>query len=53
MSVLDAALKLGQTAHGCRLRQFCSAGIWLHDGHAQWFDDIDGALKAYQESIAA
>jgi capsular polysaccharide transport system ATP-binding protein len=35
------------------LRQFCSAGIWLHDGHAQWFDDIEEALKAYQESLAA
>jgi capsular polysaccharide transport system ATP-binding protein len=35
------------------LKQFCSAGIWLHDGRAQWFDDIDDALKAYKESIAA
>ncbi len=35
------------------LRQFCSAGIWLHDGHAHWFDAVDDALKAYNESIAA
>ena len=35
------------------LRQFCSAGIWLHDGQAHWFDDIGDALKHYKESIAA
>jgi capsular polysaccharide transport system ATP-binding protein len=32
------------------LKRFCTAGIWLNDGKAQWFDDIDDALKAYQES---
>jgi capsular polysaccharide transport system ATP-binding protein len=32
------------------LRQFCTAGIWLHDGHAHWFDDINDALKAYKDS---
>lgn len=35
------------------LRQFCSAGIWLHEGHAHWFDDINDALKHYKDSIAA
>lgn len=35
------------------LKQFCSAGIWLHEGHAHWFDDINDALKHYKESIAA
>jgi capsular polysaccharide transport system ATP-binding protein len=35
------------------LRQFCSAGIWLHEGRAHWFDDIGDALKHYKESIAA
>ena len=33
------------------LRQFCSAGIWLHEGQAYWFDDIDDALQHYKESI--
>ncbi len=38
-------------SHGeATLRQFCSAGIWLNDGQAHWFDDIDDALKAYKES---
>ncbi|WP_085318106.1 ABC transporter ATP-binding protein [Derxia lacustris] len=32
------------------LREFCSAGIWLHDGRADWFDDIDAALSAHQQS---
>ncbi|THC40492.1 ABC transporter ATP-binding protein [Massilia sp. Mn16-1_5] len=34
------------------LREFCSAGIWLHQGQAYWFDDIGDALKHYKESIA-
>ncbi len=32
------------------LKQFCSAGIWLDNGKAHWFDDINDALKAYKES---
>lgn len=35
------------------LKQFCSAGIWLHQGKAHWFDQIDDALKAYKESLTA
>lgn len=35
------------------LRQFCSAGIWLHEGQAYWFDDINEALSRYKESITA
>lgn len=34
------------------LKEFCSAGIWLHEGRAHWFDDINDALKHYKESIA-
>jgi len=33
------------------LRQFCTAGILLQDGKAQWFDAIDDALRAYEESL--
>jgi len=33
------------------LRQFCQAGVWLHEGHAHWFDDIEDALKAYHASL--
>ena len=35
------------------LKQFCSAGIWVHEGQAHWFDDINDALKHYKESITA
>jgi capsular polysaccharide transport system ATP-binding protein len=35
------------------LKEFCSAGVWLNQGQAYWFDHIDDALKAYKESIAA
>ena len=30
------------------LKQFCQAGIWLHEGRAHWFDAIDDALAAYK-----
>jgi len=33
------------------LKQFCSAGIWIHDGKAHWFDQIDDALKAYKSTL--
>jgi len=35
------------------LRQFCTAGIWLDGGKAHWFDDVDDALMAYEESQPA
>ncbi|MBY0444108.1 MAG: ABC transporter ATP-binding protein [Burkholderiales bacterium] len=39
-------------AHGeATLKQFCSAGIWIHEGKAHWFDQIDDALNAYKETI--
>lgn len=33
------------------LKQFCTAGIWIRDGKAHWFDQIDEALKAYKDSL--
>jgi len=35
------------------LRQFCTAGVWLDRGKAHWFDDVDDALMAYDESLPA
>lgn len=32
------------------LRQFCTAGIWLNEGHAYWFDNINDALREYKKS---
>jgi capsular polysaccharide transport system ATP-binding protein len=34
------------------LKTFCQSGIWLNKGKALWFDEIDGALRAYKESAA-
>lgn len=34
------------------LKDFCQAGIWLHQGQAYWFDQVDDALRAYHDSIA-
>ncbi len=33
------------------LKQFCQSGVWLNQGQAHWFDQIDDALAAYKESI--
>jgi capsular polysaccharide transport system ATP-binding protein len=33
------------------LKDFCTAGIWLHEGKAHWFDKIDDALKQYKQSL--
>lgn len=56
----DAFKKLADHAslimvsHGeSTLRQFCSAGIWIYDGKAHWFDHIDDALKAYKDNLPA
>lgn len=39
-------------AHGeGTLKQFCQAGIFLYQGQAHWFDQIDDALKAYNDTI--
>jgi len=32
------------------LKEFCTAGIWLHEGRAYWFDSINDALKEYKKS---
>lgn len=35
------------------LKEFCQAGIFLYQGRASWFDDIDEALRVYKNTIAA
>jgi capsular polysaccharide transport system ATP-binding protein len=34
------------------LKEFCKAGVLLHEGQAHWFDDINDAFKAYKASVA-
>lgn len=33
------------------LKDFCTAGIWLHEGGVHWFDDIADAIEAYRGSV--
>jgi capsular polysaccharide transport system ATP-binding protein len=33
------------------LKQFCESGIWIHEGRAHWFEKLDDALTAYQETL--
>ncbi|WP_018152975.1 ABC transporter ATP-binding protein [Leeia oryzae] len=33
------------------LRDFCQAGVWIDNGKAHWFDDIEDALKAYKDTL--
>ena len=33
------------------LRRFCESGIFLYNGTATWFDNLDDALKAYEDTI--
>ena len=34
------------------LKEFCQVGVWLHEGRAYWFDNVEEALKNYSESMA-
>ena len=34
------------------LQDLCQAGIWLHQGRAFWFDQLDDALAAYNKSVS-
>ncbi len=35
------------------LKKFCQAGIFIYQGQATWYDNIDDALYAYKETIKA
>ena len=56
LALADLVGKAGliMVAHGEEmLRQFCTAGILLDGGRAQWFDRIGDALAAYKGSLQA
>ena len=49
-SLLDRS-SLIMVSHSERtLKEFCSSGVFVHDGKADWFDKLDDALYAYKES---
>ena len=31
------------------IKELCQAGIWLNEGGAQWYDDVNDALSDYHE----
>lgn len=33
------------------LKDLCQSGLWLHQGQAYWFDELDDAISAYHKSI--
>jgi capsular polysaccharide transport system ATP-binding protein len=33
------------------LRELCDAGIWVENGIAHWFENVDDAIEAYHESM--
>jgi len=33
------------------LKDLCQAGVWINNGIATWFDDINEAINSYHESI--
>lgn len=50
-SMVDRAGLIMVSHSESTLKEFCKAGIWLNNGKAQWFDDINDALLAYRESL--
>lgn len=49
-SMADRAGLIMVTHSEGTLKQFCQSGIWIHEGKAWWFDEIDDALMAYKET---
>lgn len=33
------------------LKDLCQAGVWLHQGQAHWFEDVNDAIAAYHDSV--
>lgn len=33
------------------LKQFCQSAIWINDGKAYWFEDLDEGLKTYKDGL--
>ncbi|WP_244816426.1 ABC transporter ATP-binding protein [Caballeronia sp. Lep1P3] len=35
------------------LEKFCKSAIWINNGQAHWFDDLQDGLKAYKDNLLA
>ncbi len=49
--LIDSASIIMAAHSESTLKEFCTAGIWLHKGTAQWFDNVQDALSAYKASL--
>lgn len=48
--IADAGLIMVSHDEGT-LKNFCQRAIWINDGEALWFDDVNEALKEYRKSV--
>jgi len=48
--IADAGLIMVSHDEGT-LKSFCDKAIWIHEGEAIWFDDINEALIEYRKSV--
>ncbi|CAM3611920.1 ABC transporter ATP-binding protein [Halomonas lysinitropha] len=48
----EASLVMVSHSEGI-LKDLCDSGIYLKDGHATWYDDIDDAIAVYHEETDA
>jgi capsular polysaccharide transport system ATP-binding protein len=48
--IADAGLIMVSHDEGT-LKNFCQKAIWINDGEAVWFDDVNEALKEYRKSV--
>jgi capsular polysaccharide transport system ATP-binding protein len=49
--MVDRAALIMVSHSTATLKKFCTAGVWLHEGQARWYDDINDAITAYEQSI--
>lgn len=50
-SMVDRAGLIMVSHDESTLKEFCESGIWIHEGKAHWFEQLEDALKAYQEAV--
>lgn len=50
-SMVDRAGLIMVSHDESTLKDFCQSGIWIRNGKAHWFEQLDDALKAYQETL--
>lgn len=52
-SVADQASVIMVSHDEGTLKQFCRSAIWINNGRAHWFDELEDGLKAYKDNLLA